>query len=204
MAKKRKDFEEVFMKQHDIYLAAVFGLVMGFWVTHNYHAKQQKIRSGEIKNIGGYEQPVNIHPIIFEVEQRDVIPPIKNYRITSGQGIRKSPITGKNSLHYGVDLSVKKYNGQKTPVIACSDGIVVLHYPPPDRIYKGHDIYGGYIEIKHDSAISRYGHLEKTFVHEGDRIKQGQIIGIMGDTGLSFGKHLHFEYLEAIPWEVEQ
>lgn len=183
------------MKSYDIFITAVFGIIIGWWMTSNYYTRQIPIIK---QGVGGMEHPIIIDLPNYEPEKKAFIAPLNNYKVTSVQGIRKSPVTGKKSIHYGIDLSI--YNWQDRYVMAIADGVVINHYPPPDGYHKGHPTYGGFIEIKHADGISRYGHFEKTFVHEGDVIKQGQIIGEMGDTGLSFGKHLHFEYIEVTPW----
>ncbi|MDH4127660.1 MAG: M23 family metallopeptidase [Spirochaetota bacterium] len=125
----------------------------------------------------------------------EFISPLKEYRVTSEQGLRKNPLGGGNTaVHYGVDM-----NGSRE-VLAVKDGIVINHYPI-DRRHKGHLIYGGLVEIQHDDGISTYGHLSKTFVKEGQELKQGDVIGIIGNTGLSTGIHLHFQYIKAEVWK---
>ena len=53
--------------------------------------------------------------------------------------------------------------------------------------------YGNNIEIEKDGVIFKYAHLNKINVKKGDSIKQGEVIGLMGSTGMSTGSHLHFE-----------
>jgi murein DD-endopeptidase MepM/ murein hydrolase activator NlpD len=72
--------------------------------------------------------------------------------------------------------------------LAVSRGVVV---------FSGwHNGYGNYVCVKHDSGFeSRYGHLSKCFVRKGLRIKQGQRIGLVGQTGVATGPHLDFQLL---------
>ena len=115
-------------------------------------------------------------------------------KITSPIGYRQliNPFTGgqKESIHKGVD-----YLGTyKARIVSIASGKVIEHYPPPDWFWEGHPILGGMIKIDHGNGwTSVYGHLSSTYVKEGQIIEAGTIIGRQGDTGLSYGAHLHFE-----------
>lgn len=115
-------------------------------------------------------------------------------RITSPFGYRQliNPFTGgqKESIHKGVD-----YLGtHKARIIAIASGKVMVHYPPPDSFYKGHILLGGMIKIDHGHGwTSIYGHLSSTYVKEGQFVERGAVIGRQGNTGLSYGDHLHME-----------
>lgn len=102
--------------------------------------------------------------------------PVNNYKLTSRFGSRWG------RLHGGVDLA----GPVGTPVHATRDGVVVKA-----------EWYGGYgkvVIIKHDNGIySLYGHNSAWKVKEGQRVKAGQLIALMGNTGHSFGSHSHFE-----------
>ncbi len=123
--------------------------------------------------------------------------PIKEeYRISSDFGIRKQIIKGiggeEGDFHRGIDIVAVE--GSK--IIASASGNVHLHYPPPNGFFKGHPVFGGLIVIDHGNNIySLYGHLSKSYVKENQYIKQGEVIGIVGNTGISTGTHLHFEIL---------
>ena len=110
--------------------------------------------------------------------------------VSSPVGPRCLKITSE-TFHRGDDLvGISK----KTEIKAAADGIVVEHWPAPDGYYKGHPIYGGYIVLQHDNGTyTVYAHMSRTNVHTGDKIKQGQKIGVIGDTGIATGVHLHFE-----------
>lgn len=123
-------------------------------------------------------------PVVWPVKYN------KTTRVTSGFGYRLSPISGEQGFHTGIDLVSHEDN----IITATADGIIVEHYPPPDGYFVGHDVYGGMIEILHVGGISTvYGHLKRSFVSEGDKVEQGQEIGIIGNTGHSVGAHLHYE-----------
>lgn len=119
--------------------------------------------------------------------------------ISSATGYRTDPMGGTTeSLHQGIDL----VGEIGTPVKAALSGRVAEHWPPPGtpipgksgQFYRGHDIYGGYVVLDHgDGLLSKYGHLHETKVHTGDYIEEGDIIGTIGNTGISTGPHLHWE-----------
>jgi len=108
--------------------------------------------------------------------------PLRNYRLTSGFGMRKNPITGNMRVHQGVDLAAP----MGTEVYAAGDGIVTETGNDP--------VYGNYIVIKHGGNwASLYGHLQRIGVALQSSVKSGMLIGWVGSTGQSTGPHLHFE-----------
>lgn len=115
--------------------------------------------------------------------------------ITSDFGDRPSPLKNGSNFHTGTDFVVKIGSA----VISVSDGIVMSCYAAPGGRFKGDVVFGGLIVIKsyyHDLPIYLlYGHLSNVFVREGISIKQGELIGLSGNTGESTGPHLHFEIL---------
>lgn len=110
--------------------------------------------------------------------------PIRNAVIGSGFGMRKHPVLGYSRMHRGLDYTAPK----GTPVIAAGDGVV--------QIVKSHVNYGRYIKIKHNGKYTTlYAHLNK-FANKlsvGSKVKQGDVIGYVGSTGMSTGPHLHYE-----------
>jgi len=112
--------------------------------------------------------------------------PINGARLSSPFGMRKHPILGYNKLHKGTDFAAP----EGTPVMASGDGKIIRA-----RWCGGG---GNCIKIKHNSTYSTvYAHL-KNFargVREGVRVRQGQIIGYVGSTGMSTGPHLHYEVI---------
>ena len=114
-------------------------------------------------------------------------------RITSPYGYRElvNPFTGGETkkAHEGIDIAGTWH----ARVLSVSDGEVIDKWYVPNKYRDGHPVFGGYIRILHDNGmITGYGHLSKIYIHEGDIVKQGQIIGRIGNTGISYGEHLHF------------
>ena len=108
--------------------------------------------------------------------------PVKNFRFTSGFGVRYDPFNGSAAMHAGIDMA----GPVGEPVYATADGTV-------DRAgwYGG---YGNLVELGHGKGIqTRYGHLSKVLVKAGDRVRRGDLIARMGSTGRSTGSHLHYE-----------
>ncbi|MFM9046139.1 MAG: M23 family metallopeptidase, partial [Cyanobium sp.] len=102
---------------------------------------------------------------------------------TSNFGWRLHPILGSWIMHSGRDLAAP----QGTPVVAALSGQVVSSGDAGG--------YGLAIEIEHERPMRRtlYGHLSELYVKPGDTVRQGEVIGRVGSTGLSTGPHLHFE-----------
>ena len=117
------------------------------------------------------------------------IQPIKNKnltRVASGFGYRIDPFTKKRRFHYGMDFTAKR----GTPVYASGNGIVKR----ADNRSAG---YGRHIRIDHGFGyVSLYAHLSKYNVRRGQKVKRGEIIGYVGNTGRSAGPHLHYEILK--------
>lgn len=110
--------------------------------------------------------------------------PINGARLSSRFGLRKHPILGFSKMHRGVDFAAKR----GTPIMSAGDGRVS---------FAGRNgSYGKFIEIRHLNSFStRYGHLQKFAknLKKGKNVKQGEIIGYVGNTGRSTGPHLHYE-----------
>jgi len=97
-------------------------------------------------------------------------------------GKRSSPFSGRPELHKGIDLS----GTVGTPIYAPADGIV--------RSACRYGRFGTYLSIVHGYGIvTKYGHLERTFVKPGQHVRRGEQIATMGSSGLSTGTHLHYE-----------
>jgi len=103
-------------------------------------------------------------------------------RITSSFGERLDPFNGEGAFHAGIDIAAQF----GTPIRAPADGIVI-------KAGLG-DGYGREIVINHGNGISTlYGHLSGFAVTAGERVRRGQVIGYLGDSGRSTGPHLHYE-----------
>ncbi|MCC8193654.1 MAG: M23 family metallopeptidase [Deltaproteobacteria bacterium] len=102
--------------------------------------------------------------------------------LTSGFGTRVNPLTGKTVLHAGIDIA----NRIGTSVIAPARGTVVSA--------GWQNAYGNCVVINHGNSITtRYAHMEKFTVKEGQVVNRGDVIGAIGNTGRSTGPHLHYE-----------
>ena len=120
------------------------------------------------------------------VEKALMKTPINGARLSSSFGMRKHPILGFNKMHKGTDFAAPS----GTPIMASGSGTITRA-----RWCGGG---GNCIKIKHNSTYETiYAHL-KNFakgIKEGRKVKQGQIIGYVGSTGMSTGPHLHYEVL---------
>ncbi len=113
--------------------------------------------------------------------------PINGARLSSSFGKRKHPILGFTKMHTGTDFAAPK----GTPIMASGDGIITK------ASWCGGG--GNCVKIKHNSTYQTvYAHMSKfgRGIKKGVRVKQGQIIGYVGSTGLSTGPHLHYEVIE--------
>ena len=112
--------------------------------------------------------------------------PINGARLSSSFGMRKHPILGYNKMHRGTDFAAPS----GTPIMASGSGTITRA-----RWCGGG---GNCVKIKHNSTYETiYAHM-KAFakgIREGKKVRQGQIIGYVGSTGLSTGPHLHYEVL---------
>ena len=112
--------------------------------------------------------------------------PINGARLSSRFGMRKHPILGYNKMHRGTDFAAPK----GTPIMASGSGII--------EAAKWNGAYGKYIRIRHNSKYkTAYAHLNSYArgVKRGAKVRQGQIIGYVGNTGRSTGPHLHYEVI---------
>jgi murein DD-endopeptidase MepM/ murein hydrolase activator NlpD len=109
--------------------------------------------------------------------------------VTSGFGVRKSPFSDGNKMHCGLDIAART----GTPVLAPADGVVKRVGTAPD--------YGKMVVIDHGYGYQTlYAHNSKLFVKVGQRVKRGDQIAAIGNTGRSTGSHLHYEvHLNGVP-----
>ena len=112
--------------------------------------------------------------------------PINGARLSSGFGMRKHPILGYNKKHQGVDFAAPT----GTPIMAAGTGHI--------EFVGNNGGAGKYIRIKHLNGYkTSYSHLSKyaSGIQKNVKVRQGQIIGYVGNTGLSTGPHLHYEVI---------
>lgn len=116
-------------------------------------------------------------------EQQQWVLPIRYKLCTSSFGPREHPIAGEAKFHYGMDLAADR----GTPIVASRSGTVII---ADFEEGKG----GNHVVIDHlDGYESKYMHMDKYIVTQGQFVVTGQIIGYCGQTGAATGDHLHFE-----------
>jgi len=109
--------------------------------------------------------------------------PVRGW-LTSGFGNRISPFTGSVAMHNGIDLAARR----DTPIMATASAVVS---------YEGFDSgLGKVVKLNHGYGMQTvYGHLSKVNVRIGQKVKRGDVVGFVGNTGLSTGPHLHYEVI---------
>lgn len=158
---------------------------------YNSYGDDFTFGSSSITNQGGMmvgePEIINNNP-----NNLDMIWPVPDSsRITSPYGMRDG------GHHNGIDIG-GRVPQEKNKAVATADGVVTaIHRGAKDYVdthdRKGWTGYGNIIEIKHTNGYQTlYAHLDQVSVNEGDNVKQGQVIGIIGTTGRSSGVHLHF------------
>ena len=110
------------------------------------------------------------------------VTPVSGYRLTSAFGMRKHPVLGVVRMHNGIDMAC----AAGTPIYATRAGTVTT------ASYQASGA-GNYVSINHlDGFSSIYMHMTHYVVSKGQSVSQGQLIGYVGNTGISTGDHLHF------------
>jgi len=113
--------------------------------------------------------------------------PVSSGRLSSSYGTREHPVLGYTRMHKGLDFAAER----GTPVLAAGDGTVVQR--------RRNGSFGNYIRIRHsDELTTAYAHLDryKDTLVSGDNVRRGEVIGYVGETGLTTGPNLHFEVLK--------
>ena len=102
--------------------------------------------------------------------------------VSSDYGFRRDPFHGGRGWHSGIDIT----GGWNAPIVAALEGTVTFV-----GFKSG---YGLTVDVKHDGGLeTRYAHLNRILVREGQRVTAGELLALMGSTGRSTGPHLHFE-----------
>lgn len=112
--------------------------------------------------------------------------PIKSGRFTSGFGYRRHPLLNIKKMHTGVDWAAPT----GTPIMAAGNGTI--------EVAGRHGGNGNYVRIRHGNGYkTAYSHLNRFAegIKKGAKVRQGQLIGYVGSTGMSTGPHLHYEVL---------
>jgi hypothetical protein len=133
--------------------------------------------------------PVKSELITRAIIQDDNVPsgvPFKEgqeYKISSGWGMRVHPISKEKKMHYAIDFVAP----EGTPIITTADGIV-------EKVEFKEGTYGKLVLVKHSEVYSTmYTQLKDWEVKEGQKVKKGDVVGYLGQSGLSTGPHLHYE-----------
>jgi murein DD-endopeptidase MepM/ murein hydrolase activator NlpD len=150
--------------------------------------------------IATLERQVNIHKSGFDriknlagtrsarLSHVPAIQPIHNHnliRTASGFGMRMHPVYKVPKLHTGVDFTAKT----GTEIFAAGDGVVF-------NVKKSYTGYGQHVIIDHGFGYKTlYAHMSKFKVRKGQKVKRGDVIGLVGNTGTSTGPHLHYEVI---------
>jgi murein DD-endopeptidase MepM/ murein hydrolase activator NlpD len=147
-------------------------------------------------NVAAKMQTLDFDNLINQLEEKinrlaskPSIRPVKGGWITSKFGYRKSPFTGQKEFHSGMDIS----NKSGTKIVATANGRVSF---AAKKAYMGNRIV-----IDHGNGMNtRYLHLKKILVKQGQKVKRGDVIALLGNTGQSTGPHVHYEIqLNGIP-----
>lgn len=108
--------------------------------------------------------------------------PVDGARMTSGFGMRLHPLLGFSRMHQGVDFGAVS----GTPIMAAGGGTI--------SFAGRHGGHGNYVMIRHNKElVTAYAHMSRIAVKAGQTVRQGQVIGAVGSTGMSTGPHLHYE-----------
>lgn len=131
-----------------------------------------------IKELTANNDKLRHYPAIQPISKKDLL------YISSGYSMRIHPIYNIRKFHFGMDFVTEV----GSPVYATADGIITIA-----KDYLG---YGNFVKIDHGYDYqTAYGHLDNIGVKKGQRVVRGQIIGTVGNTGISTGPHLHYEVL---------
>ncbi|MBX9635245.1 MAG: M23 family metallopeptidase [Magnetospirillum sp.] len=104
------------------------------------------------------------------------------FELNSGFGTRADPLNHRSAIHEGLDFGAPI----GTPVYATGEGVVTFAEP--------WDRYGNTVEIDHGNGITtRYAHMSRIKVKDGQKVTRSTVIGLVGNTGRSTGSHLHYE-----------
>lgn len=146
------------------------------------HDQVKQLNLASIKQEDSFESLLN-----YLKEQENLLASTPSIRPTEGWisskfGYRESPFTGRREFHKGMDIA----NRKGTPIVASADGVVT---------YSGSKGFlGNLIVIDHGHGIvTRYAHADKLLKQHGEKVKRGDAIALMGNSGRSTGPHLHYE-----------
>ena len=140
----------------------------------------KRVHKHVMAEVEKYNQRPSILPILVTADSKT-----KTYWYSSGFGTRTDPLTKQRKPHYGVDISTHK----NTSIIAAADGVI-------SKIQKRRSGLGKVIWIRHKATQTEtvYGHMNKFAdgMSRGKKVKRGEVIGYVGNSGRSTGPHLHY------------
>jgi len=158
------------------------------------HHQADQLNSASVNQAAGFESLLKyLETQVDLLASTPSIRPVGGW-ITSRFAHRISPFTGRREFHKALDIA----NRLKTPIIAPADGKV--SFAGQRRLM------GNVIEINHGHGfLTRYAHLDTFKKEKGTRVKRGETIALMGNTGRSTGPHLHYQvYLNGLPVNPEK
>lgn len=148
--------------------------------------QQSKNKLTMMRNVALLATVVFLITSTFLFSQKTEIPSLRpvndTYKVSAGFGKQLHPIKKMERHHDGIDISAPI----GTEIYAPANGMVVK--------VKSNDVYGKHLTISHSEGFeTMYAHLSEIEVKTGDQVNKGQVIGKIGNTGLSTGPHLHYE-----------
>jgi murein DD-endopeptidase MepM/ murein hydrolase activator NlpD len=144
-------------------------------------SSKMRIQSKSLENV--YEEALNNQQFLACKPSINPISPADQYWFTSGYGYRNDPFTGKRTAHHGIDLA-----GQVGIEVHCTGAGVVV------SAHTNLSGYGKEVVVDHGFGYrTRYAHLQDIYVEKGQKLKRGEVVGTLGNTGRSTGPHLHYE-----------
>jgi murein DD-endopeptidase MepM/ murein hydrolase activator NlpD len=162
--------------------------------THDRLVRQMHDQISQVNHVSAVQQK-SLETLLDSLkDKRNLLAATPSLRPTIGWvssdfGYRVSPFTGRREFHKGLDIA----NREGTPIIAPADGLITY---AADKW-----LMGNMIAIEHGfGMVTNYGHIQKLLKKSGDRVKRGEIIALMGNTGRSTGPHVHYEVrLNGVP-----
>ncbi len=167
-----------------------------------YDDEGNTVRTGEMLFVGlesrrgarafySFLAPGDTRPDWYDADGKSarrflMVTPINGARLSSGFGMRRHPVLGYSRMHRGTDFAAPP----GTPILAAGDGSISRAGP--------FSSYGNYVRIRHANGYeTAYAHMSRFArgMRAGVRVRQGQVIGYVGNTGRSTGPHLHYEVL---------
>lgn len=164
------------------------GAILEQFRTESEEAMLEKIDSlAQLKSYAFHQEEISDRLMEFFEDQKTLLAatpsiwPSKGW-LTSDFGYRKSPFTGKKTMHSGIDIA----NKTGTPIMAPADGIVSYSSTKSG--------FGKVLVIDHGYGFSTfYAHCSELKKAVGDKVKRGDLVALVGNTGNSTGPHLHYE-----------